>query len=154
MSSRNICNTSNIEMSLLQRYAMIYCQQPKPYGIIRCTSPSRIKQRTRLLGALRRRLEYLETEFAITETMCTVIAGWLETETVDIDNYPVRFHAAIKSQDSIGWQHLFAGRLSQEWLLLQEQSTTVTKVQKRHSSVWGASIVEVLLSQFIKLWEL
>jgi hypothetical protein len=86
--------------------------------------------------------------------MCTVIAGWLETETVDIDNYPVRFHAAIKSQDSIGWQHLFAGRLSQEWLLLQEQSTTVTKVQKRHSSVWGASIVEVLLSQFIKLWEL
>jgi hypothetical protein len=83
-----------------------------------------------------------------------VIAEWLETEHVDIEEYPVRFHPAIKSQSIIGWRHLFAGRLSQEWLLLQEASTTVTTVRKRHSSVWGASIIEVLVVQFIKLWEL
>jgi len=83
-----------------------------------------------------------------------VIAEWLETEHVDIEEYPVRFHPAIKSQSIIGWRHLFAGRLSQEWLLLQEESTTVTTVRKRHSSVWGASIIEVLVVQFIKLWEL
>jgi len=133
----------------------VLCQQKETRNhIIRCTSPSRIKMRTKVLGALRRRLDYLETEFAITETLCTVIAEWFETETVDITKYPIRFHAALKSQETIGWRHLFAGRISQEWLILQENSTTTTKIRKRHSSVWGASIVEILLSQFIKLWEL
>jgi hypothetical protein len=96
----------------------------------------------------------VETEFAIIETICTVIAEWLETEMVDSKKYPIRFNAAIKFQAMIGWRHIFAGRLSQEWLLLQELSTTTTKIRKRHSSVWGASIVKVMLSQFIKLWEL
>jgi hypothetical protein len=99
-------------------------------------------------------LDYLETEFAITETLCTAIAEWFETETVEIRKYPVRFHAALTSQETIGWRHLFAGKISQEWLLLQENSKTITQTRKRHSSVWGASIVEIMLSQFIKLWEL
>jgi hypothetical protein len=64
------------------------------------------------------------------------------------------YHSAIRSQETIGWRHLFAGWISQEWLQLQTESTTITNVRKCHSSVWGASIVEVLLSQFIKLWEL
>jgi hypothetical protein len=133
----------------------VMCQQQETHNhTIRCSSPSRINCRIKLIGALRRRLEYLETEFAIKETICTVIAEWLETEMVDSKNYPIRFHAAIKSQAMIGWRHISAGCLSQEWLLLQELSTTTTKIRKRHSSVWGASIVEVLLFQFIKLWEL
>jgi len=133
----------------------VLCQRQETRNhIIRCTSPSRIKTRTQLLGALRRRLDYLETEFAITETLCTAIAEWFETEVVEVEKYPIRFHAALKSQETIGWRHLFAGKLSQEWLLLQEHSTTITTVRKRHSSIWGASIVEIMLSQFIKLWEL
>jgi hypothetical protein len=133
----------------------VLCKQKETRNhIIRCTSPSRIKRRTKVLGALRRRLKYLETEFAITKTLCTAIAEWFETEMVKIDSYPVRFHAALKSQEMIGWRHLFARRISQEWLLLQETSTNITNTRKRHSSVWGASIVEIMLSQFIKLWEL
>jgi hypothetical protein len=80
--------------------------------------------------------------------------GLKQRQSTDITKYPVRFHAALKSQEKIGWRHLFAGRISQEWLILQGNSTTTTKIRKRHNSVWGASIVEILLSQFIKLWEL
>jgi hypothetical protein len=54
----------------------------------------------------------------------------------------------------IGWRHLFGGKLSQEWLILQEESKRKTKGHKRSSFVWGASIIEVILSQFIELWEL
>ena len=122
--------------------------------IMLCTSPSRIKWKRKLIGSLRKRLEYLETEFGIGEGMCTAIAEWLETGTVDETNYPPRFTRAITSQNMIGWRHLFGGKLSQEWLKLQEESKRKTKGHKRNSFVWGASIIEVILSNFIELWEL
>jgi hypothetical protein len=49
---------------------------------------------------------------------------------------------------------LFSGKISQEWLQLQEQSTKVLVKRKRLSYVWGASVIKLLLKQFINLWEL
>jgi hypothetical protein len=122
--------------------------------ILRCNEPTRIKWRRKMLSALRSRLLYLETDFSLGETLCTAVAEWIETETVDINKYPEKYHKAIKSQHHIGWRHMFSGKISQEWLRLQEQSTKVTTGHKRLSYVWGASIVEVLLKQFVLLWEL
>ncbi|OEU21556.1 hypothetical protein FRACYDRAFT_235180 [Fragilariopsis cylindrus CCMP1102] len=117
-------------------------------------APSRIKWKRKLIGSMRKRLEYLETESEIGEGMCTAIAEWLETGTVDETKYSPRFTRAITSQNMIGWRHLFGGKLSQEWLKLQEESKRKTKGHKRNSFVWGASIIEVILSNFIELWEL
>jgi hypothetical protein len=50
--------------------------------------------------------------------------------------------------------NIFAGRLSQEWIHLQETARPRTEEQQNNSYVWGALIVEVTLSQYIKLWEL
>ena len=107
-----------------------------------------------MLTALRSRLTFLETDFPLAETLCTTVAELIETEKVMISKYPTQFHKAIKSQSHIGWQHIFSGKISQEWLKLQEQSTNATVGQKRLSYVWGASIVELLLNQYISLWEL
>ena len=122
--------------------------------MLRCESPTRIKWRIQFMCALRKRLEYLETEFSIGETLCTAISEWLETGIVIIDNYPPRFHAALATQTTIGWRHLFAGRLSQEWLQIQNITRPRTEERQNDSYIWGASIVEVTLSQYIKLWEL
>jgi hypothetical protein len=84
----------------------------------------------------------------------SAIAEWLETATVDRANYPVKCHKAIQSQRRIGWRHIFAGKLAQEWLYLQEESTNTTTGRKRDSYIRGASIVQILLSQYIALWEL
>jgi formate dehydrogenase assembly factor FdhD len=62
-----------------------------------------IKWRIQFMCALRKRLEYLETGFSIEETLCTSISEWLETGTVDVNNYPAGFHAAINTQTTIGW---------------------------------------------------
>jgi hypothetical protein len=83
-----------------------------------------------------------------------VIAEWLEFDQVDLRKYPQRFHKAIKTQETIRWRHFFAGKISTEWLKLQEESTTKTKQAKQASYIWGASILEVALSRFIELWEL
>ena len=122
--------------------------------MIRCTAKSRIKWRNQYLNAIRKKLNSLETEYAITEALCSAIAAWLEFGEVDISKFPIRFANAILSQERIGWRHFFAGKISQEWLQLQENSTNKTIGKKRDCYVWGASVVEVTLTHFIKLWEL
>jgi hypothetical protein len=57
------------------------------------------------------------------------------------------------SQERIGWRHIFAGKISQEWLKLQAGSTNKTVGKKRDCYVWGASIVKITLKYFIKLLE-
>jgi len=99
-------------------------------------------------------MDHLETEFSITETLCSAIAEWLEFNQVDTQKYPQRFHKAIKTQETIGWRHFFAGKISTEWLQLQEESITTTKGAKQVGYIWGASIMEVALSKSIELWEL
>ena len=75
--------------------------------------------------------------------------------TADRAKYPVNYHKTIWSQRRIRWQHMFAGKLSsQEWLYLPEERTNTTTTRKQDSYTWGASIVQILLSQYIVLWEL
>jgi hypothetical protein len=122
--------------------------------IIRCKSPSRIKWRQKYIIDLRKRMDKMETEFAINETLSTAIAEWLETGEVDVSKYPIKYANAILSQERIGWRHFFAGKISQEWTNLYDNSTHITERKKRDGYVWGAALVEVTLRHFIQLWEL
>jgi hypothetical protein len=132
----------------------ILCHQQETRDhIIRCTAPSRIKWRQQYICALRKRLDSIETEFALKETLSTAIAEWLETGEVNVSNYPIKYVNAILSQEQIGWRHFFAGNIIQEWLKLQANSTNKTVGKKRDCYVWGASIVKITLNYFIKLWE-
>jgi NAD-dependent dihydropyrimidine dehydrogenase PreA subunit len=90
--------------------------------ILQCQAPSRTKWRRQYIGALQRKLDFLETDFVLGKTICTTIAEWLETGKVDVCKYPIKYANAIISQESIGWRHLFGGKLSQEWLTLQSES--------------------------------
>jgi hypothetical protein len=121
--------------------------------ILQCQAPSRTKWKRQYIRALQRKLDFLETDFALGETICTAIAEWLETGKVDVCKYPIKYANAIISQESIGWRHLFGGKLSQEWLTLQSESTNRTTNKKPESYLWGASIVETTLKKFIDLWE-
>jgi hypothetical protein len=122
--------------------------------ILRCNAPSRIKWRQQYIGALRKRMDKMETEFSLKETLSTAIAEWLETGEVDVSKYPIKYANAIISQERIGWRHFFSGKISQEWAKLQNNSTIKTVGKKREGYVWGAAVVETTLRQVILLWEL
>jgi hypothetical protein len=77
----------------------------------------------------------------------------LETGDVNVSNYPIKYANASLSQEQIGWRHFFAGKISQEWLKLQADSTNKTVGKKRDCYVWGASIVEITQKYFNKLWK-
>ena len=107
------------------------------------------------MTAIRKRLDKMETESELKEMFGSAIAEWLEIATADRAKYPVNYHKTIWSQRRIRWQHMFAGKLSsQEWLYLPEERTNTTTTRKQDSYIWGASIVQILLSQYIVLWEL
>jgi hypothetical protein len=81
----------------------------------------------------------------------STIAVWLEYGEVNVSNFPKGFLNAIISQEGIGWRHFFAGKISQEWLQLQEDSTNKTIGLKRDCYVWGSSAAETTLTYLIKL---
>ena len=66
----------------------------------------------------------------------------------------------FNSQDTgetIGWQHIFAGRLSQQRLKLHDGSPKAEGISKREGYMWGAPISEIthkLKHNFIQSWEL
>jgi hypothetical protein len=66
---------------------------------IRCTAPSRIKWRQQYICALRKRLDTIETEFALKETLSTAIAEWLEIGEDNVSSYPIKCANAILSQE-------------------------------------------------------
>ena len=51
---------------------------------------------------------------------------------------------------------MFSGHISQEGIKLHKESklTNNAKNQQGYSYLWGASLVKVLLSEFVRLWEL
>ena len=60
------------------------------------------------------------------------------------------------TQENIGWSHIFAGHILQKWIKLYEESacSTTQNNQQRNLYLWGASVVDVILSEFIRLWKL
>jgi len=112
--------------------------------MIRCLDRSRAKRRLQYINQLRKRLEYLVTDDGITNTLCTTITEWFDTEKVIITNYHQQYHQALITQINIGWRHIFMGRLSQEWLTLQGSYTTTDNIYWE-SYIWASSIVEISL---------
>ena len=98
------------------------------------------------------------TDYGLTETFITALANWMEHGTVDVNKFSQRYHKAIITQYNIGWNQIFMGRISQEWLQLYEDSYKRPPdcKKKKHffdGYVWGASLVEKILQQVIHLWE-
>ena len=55
------------------------------------------------------------------------------------------------TQENIGWSHMFAEHISQEWIKLYEESICANTKKNQHSHLYllGALIVEVILAEFI-----
>ena len=73
-----------------------------------------IKVAKTVMSKLWKKLNNLKTDHELKETLCSVIANWMENNKVDINKFPQKYHDALISQEIIGWSHIFAGHISQE----------------------------------------
>ena len=92
-------------------------------------------------------------EESIINVFCSCTIDWLDTGSVDPSKYKDRYNQAILKQNLIGWNHVFMGKLSQEWLHLQSH-TTDKNGNNRSNYIWGASLVEASIKSHMELWEL
>ena len=121
--------------------------------MIQCKAASRVKWRISLSTALRKKMKTLTTNYEVEETFMTALCDWMENNKVDRSKFPPRFKAALKTQDHIGWRHVFSGKISQHWLKLQGD-VQLEDGKVRNDYIWGASILEVILGKTIALWKL
>ena len=125
--------------------------------LIQCKHSSRTPWKCGLIRALRTKMENTNTSFSLTETFVSAISDWMENGFIDLRKYPERFREAIHQQDRIGWNHLFAGKISQAWLQMYEDTYVKPRSSGTHHHpegfVWGAHLVKIILQNMIILWE-
>ena len=61
-----------------------------------------------------KKIDKLKTNHKLTETLCMVIAGWMENNNIEISKCPQKYNDAMITQENIGWSYIFARHISQE----------------------------------------
>ena len=84
--------------------------------MIQCEHLSRTSWRCGLIKALRTKMTATNTTFSLLDTFVSAICDWMKNGFVNIRKYPYHYREAIHQQDRIGWDHLFTGKIYQEWL--------------------------------------
>ena len=90
--------------------------------LIQCKAESRTKWQRQLMTKLWKKLNKHKTDHKLKETLCMVIIDSMENNTVEINKFPRKYHDAMITQENIGWSHMFAGHISQEWIKLYKES--------------------------------
>ena len=98
-------------------------------------------------------MEKLNTDFILSNATADSITQWLDKGIVRSGDFPPEMRYAVDAQNKIGYMNLFCGKLSIHWLELFDKQTPETGGKHQDSSLWGALILEVIIQQYIKLWE-
>jgi len=89
---------------------------------------------------------------ALLNTFCTALTNWLDQQPIDISRFPRSHSPALTSQNQIGWQQIFQGKITQEWELLFDKSSNPTgSFRQRHR--WAANVVTTILKYSLEIWE-
>ena len=120
--------------------------------LLTCKASTRVQWRVKLISTLRRRMASLHTDPGLQDTFCSAITDWLDTQSVPLAKYPSTYHPALITQSHIGWRQLFMGKMSQEWEKLQGPTTT-PQGSTRPAYLWSATVLEILITLTIELWE-
>jgi len=72
------------------------------------------------------------------------------------NQYPAQYTRLITNQNAIGWEHLYRGKWSADWCILQDQycSGPYSNELALPGTSWILGIGRVLIDQWLQLWKL
>ena len=118
-----------------------------------CNIESRIQWRLSYITTLRKKMKEIKTDESLIDAMATILTEYLDSGQVSKEKYHQRFHEAIDSQNTIGFEHFFLGKISQKWLDLHlPHLPPDPNLSSRYT--WGRHIVETTMKKMIDLWEI
>ena len=122
--------------------------------VLRCRHPSRTTWRTDTLDTLTKRCHALKTDPVLTDILVTGIRSWLDDTPLDTSDIPPEYHAILREQATIGWVHVFQGRISKEWATVQQQYYDGFPPKKgRDGSSWSRQILIHIFTCWNQLWD-
>ena len=66
---------------------------------------------------------------------------------------PPEVQVEAQAQETIGWRHLFKGRLSSTWKSRQEQHLGTRRADDNNGDTWMTGLIQVMLQQWFDLWK-
>ena len=111
--------------------------------------PTPQKWRVGYISKLRDAMAAHNTALHLQDLLCTALTKWFDTGTVQIASYRDSFYDVLKSQQQIGWHHLFMGHWSTKWEGLHTQYASSNSTE----FVWTVAMVEADLTVTTQLWE-
>ena len=112
--------------------------------------PSRHEWRKKFLRGLRSKLEELDTELGLSEMVYAGIKGAL---TGVNPAFPQELRNVAAAQEAIGWDHLFKGRMSKQWVERQAEYLGATATTKNNSMTWATSVIAYFFTHWFKVWD-
>ena len=123
--------------------------------ILQCQHPSRSKWRRNLLSSLTKKCHDLKTDPILTDILLTGLKNWLQDIPYHTqENVPHDYHQLIHEQNTIGWIHVFQGRITKQWATLQQwHYSGFPKVKGRDGSSWSRKILNHIFTHWNTLWD-
>jgi hypothetical protein len=134
--------------------------------IVRCSTDARQTWRAKTLTSIDARCNNLTTDPHLRNLLCNAVSNWMELETedntkfcVDPGDFPNAYRRLIMQQNRIGWEHIFQGRFSTDWSLLQDnfyanQLNHKPNQKRRTGHSWQVAIIRCVWSRWYLVWEM
>ena len=121
--------------------------------ILRCGHADRAKWRRSLLRTLRKVLDDHGADPGLQDLLVDGLESWFHGHHVPSVRYPARFTDLFVSQTSIGWEHIFRGRVSVYWTALQRGYRAGRPGVRSDDTRLGDTIVTTVRRAWDTLWE-
>jgi hypothetical protein len=134
----------------------LHCGQPEDRDhLLRCPFPPRLKWRAKLLSDLRHTHSSAESNPYLVDIMIDGLHSWMNDTPMVMDRYPRRYHRLITEQTTIGWRHVFNGRLTTQWRLRQDRYLRMGRITTvTHTGAnWSLRTITTVWNAFFCLWK-
>jgi hypothetical protein len=134
----------------------IHCGQLEDRDhLLRCSFPPRVKWRTKLLSDLRHTHSSTECNPYLIDILLDGIHSWIIDTPMIMARYPRRYHRLITEQTTIGWRHVFNGRLTTQWRIRQDRYLRMGKITTRYNTGanWALRTLTTIWKAFFVLWK-
>lgn len=124
--------------------------------VIICNHQSRRQWRTLTLNKIRRFQQDNRADPFLMDILHDGLSRFHnQLDSIQLRHYPVKYHALIRTQNSIGWDQLYRGRWCQHWAVLHtdyiqspQDSPSMT------GRTWVRSLGRLLIDRWLILWSL
>jgi hypothetical protein len=128
------------------------------HHLFQCPSISRQRWHHSTTSALRKRLDYSNTDPVLINIMVASLDSYFQSTSLDrseFEHWGPSYLNVIQLQDTIGWDHFLRGKLSHEWANLQQDYIYRTKPSSKFDRAKSIRlIIKPLMLNCLDLWTL